>query len=194
MILYGASGHGKVVIETLEALGKGIDFIVDDNPDITELLGYDVKCNTGRYDEAIISIGSPEIRKKISNEILVDSYYTAIHPAAIVSKRAILGEGTVILEGAIVQSGSAVGKHCIINVGASICHDCQILDFVHIAPHAILCGNVSVGEGSWIGAGAVIKQGVSIGSNAIIGAGSVVIKDVPDGVTVVGVPAKEFCK
>ena len=78
----------------------------------------------------------------------------------------------------------------IINTKASIDHDCIIEDFVHISPGAILCGNVQVGELSWIGAGSVIIQGIKIGKNVIIGAGTVVIHDVPDNVTIVGNPGK----
>lgn len=188
MILYGASGHGKVIIEILEANGVKVDYVVDDNPEITELLGYEVCRNTGKYDEAIISIGSAQVRKMLVESLDVKTYPIAIHPSAIVSPRAKLGEGTVVMHGAIVQTCVEAGKHCIINTGASVDHDCKLGDYVHIAPQATLSGAVEVGDGSWIGAGAVVKQCIKIGSNCMIGAGAVVVKDVPDGVTVVGIP------
>lgn len=191
MILYGASGHAKVIIDILEANGQKIDFIVDDNPALTELLDYEVRRNTGEYDEAIISIGSCEIRKKVVESIKVNMYLTSVHPSAIVSPRATIDEGTVVMHGAIVQSCAKIGKHCIVNTGASVDHDCEIGDFVHVAPHATVLGGVKVGDGSWIGAGSVVKQYITIGKNCMIGAGAVVLKDVPDGVTVVGVPGKE---
>ena len=192
MILYGASGHAKVIVDILEANGQKIDFIVDDNPSLTELLGYEVRCNAGEYDEAIISIGSCEIRKKVVESLKVNKYLTEVHPSAVVSPRAVIDEGTVVMQGAIVQSCAKIGKHCIVNTGASVDHDCEIGDFVHVAPHATVLGGVKVGEGSWIGAGAVIKQYITIGKNCMIGAGAVVLNDVPDGVTVVGVPAREM--
>lgn len=192
MILYGASGHAKVIIDILEANGEKIDFIVDDNPSLTELVGYEVRRNTGEYDEAIVSIGSCEIRKKVVEGLKVGKYSTAVHPSAVVSPRATIDEGTVVMQGAIVQSCAKIGKHCIVNTGASVDHDCEIGDFVHVAPHATVLGGVKVGEGSWIGAGAVIKQYITIGKNCMIGAGAVVLHDVPDGATVVGVPGKEI--
>ena len=192
MILYGSSGHAKVIIDILEANGEKIDFIVDDNPALSELLGYEVRRNTGEYDEAIISIGSGEIRKKVVEGLKVNKYLTSVHPSAVVSPRATLDDGTVVMQGAIVQSCAKVGKHCIINTGASVDHDCEIGDFVHVAPHATVLGGVKVGEGSWIGAGAVVKQYITIGKNCMIGAGAVVLKDVPDGATIVGVPGKEI--
>lgn len=194
MILYGASGHGKVVIDILEAVGKKIDFIVDDNQHVTELLGYEVKRNTGAYPEAIISIGNCQIRKKVVEQLSVDNYVTAVHPSAFISKTASIDEGTVVMHGAIVQTCSKIGKHCIINTGASVDHDCLIDDFVHVAPHATVAGGVEIGECSWIGAGAVIKQYIKIGKNCMIGAGAVVVKDVPDNTTVVGVPARELIR
>lgn len=192
MILYGASGHAKVIIDILEANGEKIDFIVDDNPSLTELVGYEVRRNTGEYDEAIVSIGSCEIRKKVVEGLKVGKYSTAVHPSAVVSPRATIDEGTVVMQGAIVQSCAKIGKHCIVNTGASVDHDCEIGVFVHVAPHATVLGGVKVGEGSWIGAGAVIKQYITIGKNCMIGAGAVVLHDVPDGATVVGVPGKEI--
>ena len=190
MILYGASGHGKVIIDILEANNTPIDYIVDDNPQVNEVLGYEVRRNTGSYDEAIISIGSAEIRRKIVESIEVKKYPVAMHPTAVVSPRAKIGEGTVVMQGAIVQTCVEIGKHCIINTGASVDHECRIGDYVHIAPHATLSGDVEVGDGTWVGAGAVVKQCIRIGRNCMIGAGAIVVKDVPDGVTIIGVPGK----
>lgn len=191
MILYGASGHARVVIDILEANGVKIDYVVDDNPALTDLLGYEVHRNSGQYDEAIISIGSCDIRKKVVESIKVNKYLTSVHPSAVVSPRSLIDDGTVVMQGAIVQSCAKIGKHCIVNTGASVEHDCEIGDFVHVAPHATVLGGVKVGEGSWIGAGAVVKQYITVGKNCMIGAGAVVLRDVPDGATVVGVPGKE---
>jgi len=94
------------------------------------------------------------------------------------------------MQGGIIQSCSEIGSHCIINTGASVDHDCKVEDFVHISPHATLCGNVTVGEGTWIGAGTIIIPGVKIGKWCIIGAGSVVTKDIPNHVLAIGNPCK----
>lgn len=186
MILYGASGHAKVIIDILEANNIKLDYVVDDNESLDELLGYPVQRNSGRYDTAIISIGACEIRKKISENIQVGRYISAIHPSAIVSPRSSIGEGTVVMQGAIIQSCAVIGKHCIINTGASVGHDVLLENFVHIAPHATITGGVTIGEGTWVGAGTVVKQGVHVGKWCMIGAGSVVVDDIPDGVVAFG--------
>lgn len=192
MVVYGASGHGKVIIDILESLEYKIDFIVDDNSSITDFMGYEVRRNTGEYDEVTIAIGNCQIRKKIAESLKVQKYVKAVHPSAIVSPRASIGDGTVVMHAAVIQTCAQVGEHCIINTGASVDHDCIIGDYVHIAPHATVAGGVEIGEGTWIGAGSVIKQYLKIGANCMIGAGAVVIKDVPDNTTVVGVPARDI--
>ncbi len=185
MYLYGASGHAKVIIDILRANQIEINGLVDDNPNVQELLGISVLHQSNGLSPFIISIGNNQIRKTIAEQ-LKTSFGKAIHPSAIISPNSLIDEGTVVMQGAIVQSCATIGKHCIINTGASVDHECVIEDYVHISPHATLCGNVHVGEGSWVAAGSVVLPGVKIGKWSIIGAGSVVAKDIPDGVLAVG--------
>ena len=188
MILYGASGHAKVIIDILNVNGVTIDYIVDDNEALTSLLGYEVRRDCGHYDTAIVSIGDGKIRKAIVERLKVNKWERAIHPNAIISPHSTIGEGSVVMAGAIINSCASVGKHCIVNTGATVDHDVQVGDFVHIAPGAHISGGVTIGEGSWIGVGASVKQGIHIGKWVTIGAGSVVVKDIPDGVTAYGNP------
>lgn len=185
MYLYGASGHAKVIMDILEANQIKIEGLIDDNPEVNELLGYPVFHQQNDLSPLIISIGNNQIRKKIAEKLNV-KFGTAIHPSAIVSPKATVDVGSVVMQGAIIQSCAKIGKHCIINTGASVDHECIIGDYVHISPHATLCGNVHIGEGSWIGAGTVILPGVKIGKWSVIGAGSVVTKDLPDCIIAVG--------
>lgn len=195
MYLLGASGHAKVIIDSLKASGKKISGLFDDNPEVKVLLGYNV---FGPFDpirlgdeELIISVGLNHIRKKIVENLPGNIRYgNAIHPSAIISEHASLGEGTVVMQGAVIQSSVSIGKHCIINTTASVDHDCLLEDYVHISPNATLCGAVSVGEGSQVGAGAVVIPGIKIGKWSLVAAGAVVMKDVPDNVLVLGNPAR----
>jgi len=193
MYLYGASGHAKVIIDILKSNGQIIQGIFDDNLSIKSLMNYPV---IGLYDpsividdQIIISIGSNELRQKVSKKIFSD-FGTSIHKSAIVSDFSTVSIGSVVMHNAVVQPEVNVGKHVIINTSAVVEHDCVISDFVHISPNATICGNVFVGEGTHIGAGAVVIQGVKIGKWSIIGAGSVIIQDVPDNVVIVGNPGR----
>ena len=190
MYLYGASGHSKVIIDILEDNKISVDGVFDDNEDIKQILSYQVlSVKNGIKSPLIISIGNNKIRKQIAEKLTVD-FGKTVHSSAVVSERATVGEGTVVMQNAVIQSCTWIGRHCIINTAVAIDHDCEIEDFVHISPRAVLCGNVQVGEGSWIGAGATIIQGIKIGKWAVIGAGAVVLKDVPDNAMAYGNPCK----
>ena len=115
----------------------------------------------------------------------------AIHPAAIIDASASIAEqGVMIAANAVINPLATIGTGAICNTGCIIEHECVVGEFAHIGPGAVLCGNVKIGSGTFVGANAVIKQGITVGKNAMIGAGAVVVKNVPDNVTVVGVPAK----
>ncbi|MBP5785462.1 MAG: acetyltransferase [Methanobrevibacter sp.] len=185
MYLYGASGHAKVICDIIEAMGEKVHGFFDDNENIVEFKGKPVEHTFSNQAPLIICIGNNFIRKKIAVAHSVE-YATAVHPSSIISRFATIGKGTVVMQGCIIQTDTNIGRHCIINTGSSIDHECIIDDYVHISPHSTLCGNVHVGEGSWIGAGSTIIQGVNIGRWCVIGAGSVVTKNIPDGYMAVG--------
>ena len=189
MYLFGASGHAKVIMDILTASGQEIDALIDDNEKVNELNGYKVLHGVTDASPVIVSIGVNAIRKKVVEKLTGD-FGIAIHPSAIVSPSAKIGEGTVVMAGAIINADAVIGKHCIINTGASVDHECVVGDYCHIAPHATLCGQVHVGEGTMMGVGSCAIPCVNIGSWCTIGAGAAVVKDIPDGVTAVGVPAK----
>ena len=162
MYLYGASGHAKVIIDILRANNEKLEALFDDNEAIDSLLNYPVLRSSEVRGPLIISIGDNGIRRKIA-ESLHATFGNAFHPSAIISEEAVIKEGTVVMQGTIIQSGVCIGRHCIINTGASVDHECIIEDYVHISPHCTLCGNVQIGEGSWIGAGTTIIPGVKVG-------------------------------
>lgn len=193
MNIFGAGGHTKVIIDSCQSLGIAVDIIFDENPEIKTLLGIPVLSqlkDLGAFSGPwIIGIGNNKIRKKKS-ETISQSFGTVIHPSAIVSLFASIGQGTAVFQGAIIQASVKIGNHCIVNTKASIDHDSIVGDFVHIGPGTTICGGVTLEEGVFIGAGATIIPGITIGKWAVIGAGSVVISDIPPYSTSFGVPNK----
>lgn len=191
-LLYGGSGHAKVIAECIASNNGIVVGIFDDNP---ELKSFGEIPFLGQYHEElhlvplIISIGNNKIRKQIVGQVK-NIFDSVQHPSACVSPHAKVEEGSVIFHNSILQVDSYIGKHVIVNSGASIDHECTISDFVHISPQATLCGNVTIGEGTQIGAGATILPGIKIGCWATIGAGAVIIRDVPDFAIVVGNPGR----
>ncbi|MFY0592595.1 acetyltransferase [Roseivirga sp.] len=193
MILFGASGHAKVIIDILEKQDVEVEFLVDANSSIKTLQSYSV-IHESNYeskdsDQVIVSIGSNKIRKKVADSLNV-VFGWAIHPNSVLGDDVTIGQGTAIMAGAIVNSSTNIGSHCIINTSSSIDHDCTLEDFVHISPNATLCGTITIGKGSHIGAGATILPNLNIGKWATIGAGTIVTSDIPDNAVVVGNPGR----
>lgn len=121
-------------------------------------------------------------------------FASVVHPSAIIAIDVVLSEGVQIMAGAVIQAGCHVGMNTVINTGSIVDHDCHIGDHAHISPGVTLSGGVRVGENAHIGTGATVIQGIQIGRNSLVAAGAVVIRDVPEDVTVAGVPAKEGLK
>jgi len=203
LLLWGAGGHAKVVLDIARAMHAF--------PDICFL---DDACQRpGAWFRGCPILGGSPFLRSLSgsetvhflvaigdNRIRADRYAfalsqglkaaTLIHPSAIVSPSATIGEGTVVMPGAVINADARVGRNCIVNTGAVIEHDCAIGDHVHIAPRVVLGGAVRVGNFTMMGSGAHALPGAEIGESALVGAGAVVLHQVPAYVTAVGVPTR----
>lgn len=147
-------------------------------------------------DKSIPIIVSPDgsLRRKIAEKYAAAGFKfaTIVAKTADVSESATIGDGSAIAEHAVVTAETKIGRFVKINTAATVTHECVIGDYATIAPRAVLLGRVKVGEGAYIGANATILPGLTIGKGTVIGAGAVVTKDVPDGETWVGVPARRI--
>lgn len=199
----GAGGHAKVVIDLVERMGtRMIVGVFDDDPVKwgTEVLGHRVVGGVedflsgwkSRCPAAALAIGNNRVRQRLYRRLLDAGFHavTAVHPSAAVAKDVVLGDGSVVMALAALNPGSRIGPCAVINTSASIDHDCLLGECVFIAPGARLGGGVTVGDLSFVGIGASVIQGRTIGRDVTVGAGAAVIRDVPDDVTVVGVPAR----
>lgn len=194
VLIIGAGGHARVLIETLRLCGRSILGVVD--PALPKghsamlglaVLGGDEVLDDCRPDETALvnGVGSVKpgpLRDAIYRRGLARGFRFAsiIHPSAVVSWSAKVAEGTQVMAGCVIQCDASVGANSIINTRCSIDHDCRIGETVHVAPGATLSGAVTVGDGTHIGTGAVVIQGITIGRNSLIAAGAVVYHDLPD--------------
>ena len=194
----GYSGHSYVIIDIFLNAGRMVSAYCDSelkerNPYHLNYLGKEneVIPTLKEYDY-FIGIGHNGIRRKVQTSLsaLLGKPINAIHPSAVISASVEMGYGVMIAANATINPVVTIGTGVICNTSCSIDHECTIDDFVHIAPGAVLCGNVRVGAGTFIGANTVIKQGITIGQNVTIGAGTVIIRDIPDNTTVVGNPQR----
>lgn len=193
--ILGAGGHGCVIGTALAEIGSAHVYL-DDHAPIDGIEGS-IRLSDPEFlrnRQVIIGIGDCRIRHGFS--ALVErnggKLYTFIHRSAVVNPISEIGAGTAIMANAVVGPYNKIGKACVINICASVAHDCVIGDGSQIADGARLGGGIVVGEDTLIGMGAVILPKIRIGSNVVVGAGSVVTKDIPDGETRYGNPAR--CK
>ena len=194
-LIIGAGGHAKVVIEAIRSREWHVLRVLDEDSakEGSEFCGYQVGSLSTDHNLDVrchIAIGSGEARRRLATKMRQRVFLTIQHIRAYVSETAKLGFGCFIGVGAVVQSDTEIDSHTIINSGAIIEHDCQIGEFCHIAPGAILGGGVSVGCSTFIGMGARILPGLAVGNNCVVGAGAVVTSSIPDGETVIGIPAR----
>ena len=201
VVVYGASGHGKVVadlvqlVPELELLG----FLDDGLPAGQGPLGFHV---LGGFDwldrpeahgvEVAFGIGQNPIRARVFQRLADKGVrlLTVVHPTAAIAASASLGAGTVVMANASVNPDARVGKGAIVNTGAVVEHDCVVGDFAHLSPNAAMGGASELGLGAWLGLGATVLPLKKVGARTIVGAGAAVIGDLPEDAIAVGVPAK----
>lgn len=188
ILIFGIGGHAVVVAEAIRAEGKHeiVGLISQDGEGAVPLEGLKILGGNDRATEiarekgaegAVIALGDAAARRAIVESLgRALKFVTVIHPSAVVSPSADIGEGTVILAGAVVSTRAMVGRHCIINTLASVDHDCDVGDFSHVCPHACLAGHVRLGEGTWVGAGSTIVDRVTVAPRTFLRAGSLVIE------------------
>lgn len=202
--IFGTGGHARDVAEVVEALGRHVMFVTrGDNVDPvrSETVIAEAEALTMVDADFAMGIGDNETRARVAHSYPHLRFPAFVHPEATLAsdQRAAIGAstGTIVFAGARIMGAVSIGRFCIVNLNATISHDGQIADFVHLSPGAHLAGNVSVGEGAWIGLGAVVNQGtetrkLAIGARTVVGSGSVVLSDCIADAVYVGNPARKI--
>ena len=102
-----------------------------------------------------------------------------------------IGSCTTIERGGLgsttIQSGVKIDD--LVQIG----HNTFVGKNTLIMANMVLCGGASIGENCWLAPNSVVKQKVHVGNDCVVGLGAVVLKDVPNGATVAGVPARVIC-
>lgn len=200
LLLLGAGGHAKAVIEVARACGIEISGLVAEAPVATRVMGVPVigadgdlaRLRAEGIDAAFVAIGDNAMRERLARDLRALGFAlpTIVHPSAIISSSATIGDGAVVMPLAFVGAETRIGDVAILNSAAIIEHDGCIAPAAHVAPGAVLAGAVVVGERTLVGVGAVVRPGVRIGADAVIGAGAAVVADVAARARVAGTPAR----
>ena len=200
VVIIGAGGHAKVVIEALRAAGFPTPLgLVDPHPPTPEVLGLPVlggdevleRLRAEGAATAVVALGGNALRQRVGDRLAAMGYAlpAVLHPAAQLSPSAVVEEGAVVMARACLGPDSRIGRLAIVNTNAVVEHDNLLGPAAHVAPGCALAGNVTVGERALVGVGSAVRPGIMIGADAVIGAGSAVVRDVPAGARVGGAPA-----
>jgi sugar O-acyltransferase (sialic acid O-acetyltransferase NeuD family) len=194
LLVVGAGGHAKVVIDAAEAAGFEIAGVLGTAGDASEILGHPVSQDPEgvQADGFIVAIGDNALRSRFFAEYRAAGLApsSVVHPSAILGTDVVIGDGTFIAAGVIVNTGARVGADTILNTGCTLDHDCIIGAHSHIGPQAALCGAVILGEGVLLGVGSCASPRSSVGEWSVVGAGAAVVGDLPARSVCVGVPAR----
>lgn len=198
VLLLGAGGHAKVVLDALTSAGyqvagwcgpgepaawRGLAAMGDDDQPWSD---------QPHAHGLVLGMGDLEVRKRLADRFSGRGFtFPAIaHTAAYVADPRDLADASQVMAGAVVQPDVRLGRGSIVNTGARLDHDCRIGAFAHLGPGSVLCGDVRIGDGVLVGAGATVLPGITIGDGACVAGGAVVIADVAQGTTVLGNPAR----
>ncbi|MDO5683843.1 MAG: acetyltransferase [Propionibacteriaceae bacterium] len=204
VVIIGIAGFGRETADVADATRTPIAGFVDDFPsqphlDLVQARGVPF---LGTVDEwlsrtpggasYVIGIGNGRIREHLADKLDRAGHVarTMVHPSATMGFGVDIGAGSVICAGVCLSNSIRLGRHTTLNPNSTIGHDTVLDDFVSINPTANVSGAVHVGARTLIGAGATVLQNLTVGADVTVGAVALVTKNVPDGVTVVGIPGR----
>jgi sugar O-acyltransferase (sialic acid O-acetyltransferase NeuD family) len=203
IVLLGAGGHAKVVWDSLSRMRDEnaiqVVAVLDDDARLwgkafmnLTVQGAIHEIAQVQAEAAVIAVGDNAARRRVYETVkaLGIPLLNVIHPSAVIGADVQLGDGIVAFANVVVNVGSRIGDNVILNTACTVDHDCVIGAHAHIAPGVHLAGGVSIGEGTLMGIASSAIPLVDIGRWVTVGAGSVVVRNIPDNVTIAGIPAR----
>jgi sugar O-acyltransferase (sialic acid O-acetyltransferase NeuD family) len=205
IVIFGAGGFGRDVVDLIRDINRPArqwDLLgfIDDDPalwgteliDVPVLGGRDWFQTSDRVPHVALGLGSPSVKQRVVDTLRdrVAGFPALVHPSAIISEYAQIGEGVVVTAANILMSRSVIDDFAMLNLACTLGHDSYVGRYSSLSPATNVSGYVHIGEGCDLGTGVKIIPGIRIGEWSVVGAGAVVTKDIPSNATAVGVPAQ----
>lgn len=213
IVIVGAGGFAREILTLIRDVNEAtpetwdfVGFLAADPPDPGMLQRIDAAYLGSDTDErvlanlqdccVVVAIGAGSTRRHVVARMI--SYdlplATLVHPTAVIGEDVELGPGSVVCAGSILTTNIRLGVGVAIDRSVNVGHDCVVGDFVTLAPGSVLSGNVTLAEEVYVGSNSCTIQGVSIARAATVGAGAVVTRDIGEGLTVIGAPARPIIR
>lgn len=201
IVIYGAGGHARVIIDIIEQSNsyRIVGLVNDMCSSAATLMGYPVVSDIGEFcghgvRSGLIAIGDNWQRSRLASTLTQRygefEFVTAVHPSVRIGRAVVIGAGTVVMAGCNINPQATIKNHCIINTGTNVDHDCIIGDNASLAPGVTLGGNVIIGDFTAVGLGTAVIHKIEIGEHVVVGAGSVVVKNIIPHCIAYGNPCK----
>jgi hypothetical protein len=173
VVLLGAGGHARGIVEMLAEQGVTISAYADLKP--CDWIGKPRVAESDIGSDARVAFGiggtTPEqLARRLAMARAGWTLVAAVHKRAIVSPSARVDAGAHVMAGAVVQANARVGRLSIINTSAVVDHDAEIGEGTHVAPGALVLGGARIGRAAMIGAGAVVLPQAIVPDGALLGA------------------------
>lgn len=211
VVIIGAGGFGREVLDVIDAIndqwaesvGQGYEFLgfLDDKRPNLDLLDARGVSHLGPVSKLeylaadvgyLIGIGDGAVRRRLDDygRSLSHPSPAVIHPSSTRGFDVQFGPGTVVCSHVSLTNNIRVGRHVHLNLNCTVGHDVVLGDYVTVSPLVAISGEVTVAAGAMLGTGSSINQRLTVGQSAVLGAGAAAVKDIADGVTAVGIPAR----
>ncbi|MGA0134412.1 MAG: acetyltransferase [Opitutales bacterium] len=205
LLIIGAGGFGREMLAWCRQHpdhGRAWSFeaFLDDNPDalagfgsfapVRPLAGH----RPGPDEVFVCGLGLPAVKEPLVRPLLDRGaeFLTFIHPSAVVGERVRLGRGVVVCPGAVLSADIELDEFVLVNLNSTVGHDARIGPWSTLSAQCDVTGHVRLGARVFLGSRATVIPRRVVGDGVTVGAGAVVVADVPPGVTVFGVPARQL--
>ncbi len=207
LFIIGCGGFGREVADVVDAVNAAASTwnlvgFADDSPSEADLARVTARGSTvvGGLDSLrsmkpahfLIGIGSGAVRRRIDSELTALGWSAPelVHPTASMGAEVSLGDGTILCPGVRLTTNITTGRHVHLNLNSTVGHDSTLHDYVTVNPLVAISGNVTLSAESMLGTHSAVLQGLTVGQSAVVGAAALVVRDVPEAMTVKGIPAR----
>lgn len=194
-MVLGSGGFARECYSWLPHNKFNVRAFYSETPNVHKIYDVPVVNNLSTYIGCYFlpAIGDPKIRARLWDVGIdngLEPCTAIIHHSAVIGSESWIGLGSIVCPNSVVTCNVSSGDGLILNLGATIGHDCRIGHFVTINPGANISGNVEIGNECYIGTNAAVRERTKLGESSIIGMGAVVVKDVNMNSVVMGNPAR----